>query len=158
MNQSRTREVSANYKKYERYPAGYFDLTKAQEFITLKQYVFPEGENAKELIDKVFSVDSSNKEARNLLYDMAARCILEGDVAKSKLQAEEAKKSYLTAQAIGVSPDFIDKKLQGIELIKHSSSSVIIVDSEEVVEIRKRRKKLMIIILMKQNWKNIYQL
>ncbi|MBP9838658.1 MAG: protein kinase [Proteobacteria bacterium] len=104
-------------------------LTKAQEFITLKQYVFPEGENAKELIDKVFSVDSSNKEARNLLYDMAARCILEGDVAKSKLQAEEAKKSYLTAQAIGVSPDFIDKKLQGIELIKHSSSSVIIVDS-----------------------------
>lgn len=104
-------------------------LTLAKEKIEKKQYVSPEGDNAKELIEQIMGIDPKNADAHKLLIEIAARSIIEGDLAKSKLNAGGMKQSYLTAQAIGVDPEYIKNKMQGADIISRSKSSVVIVDT-----------------------------
>jgi len=109
-------------------------LNQAKQYIDQNQYVSPKGDNAKEVIDRVLSVDANNAEAKSLIIEMAARSLMDGDQARADLKPDVMKRSYLTAQALGVDPAFIEKKLQGIETIKRSKGSVVIIDTSKQAE------------------------
>lgn len=104
-------------------------IATANDYIDKKQYVSPEGENAKELVDQILTIDPRNEDAHKLLIEIAARAIVEGDLAKANLKADQMKQSYLVAQAVGVDPVFIKSKMQGADIISRSKSSVVIVDT-----------------------------
>jgi len=106
-------------------------LQRAKDYTDMTQYVNPPGQNAKEMIDLVLGVDPANVEAKNLLIEMAARAIMDGDAARAALNPDGMKKSFLEAQALGVDPDFIQKKLQGIDTIKRSKGDVVIIDTSK---------------------------
>ncbi|MFN8390287.1 MAG: protein kinase [Bdellovibrionota bacterium] len=106
-------------------------IEKAKTYIDARQYVSPPGENAKEMVDRIVAVDPSSKDAHTLLIDMAARSLMDGDRAKAELKPDEMRQSYLNAQALGVEPEFINKKLQGIDTIKRSKGSVVIIDTSQ---------------------------
>lgn len=94
----------------------------------LGQFTAPPGENAFEMFKKVKEVDPTNAEANDALLDMAAKSIFEGDQAKSRAEPKAMRESYLTAQALGVDPSYIEPRLRGAELMGRSKSAVIIYD------------------------------
>lgn len=106
-------------------------LARAQVYIDLGQYVEPPGENAYELLARVLKVSPGNEVATNALLDMAAYSIFEGDRAKAAAKAATMKKSYLTAQALGVDPAYIAPRLAGAKLMERSRASVIIYDRQD---------------------------
>lgn len=112
-------------------------IAKAVEYKNAAQYVFPEGENAYELLKQVLQIDPENKEAKKLLYEMAGQSILRGDQAKASADLSAMKKYYLTAQALGVSPDYLKPRFRGTELIEKSRSAVIIVNQDQAKEAKK---------------------
>jgi len=103
-------------------------LAKAQEYIDRNQYVVPRGESAYEELQKVLQIDPNNEKAKNTLIDLAAVSIFSGDRAKRGADHATMRRSYLTAQALGVDPAYIQPRLKGAELIKKSKSEVIIFD------------------------------
>ncbi len=106
-------------------------LAKAKVYMELGQYVVPKGENAYDLVSNVLKLDPQNDEAFYMVYDMAAQSVFEGDQARAAANHKQMKKSYLTAQLLGVNPAFLQPKLKGAELIKKSSSAVIIYDRKD---------------------------
>ena len=103
-------------------------LASAKELMSKGNFVAPPEENAFAYLTKVQRIDPENLEAREMLYDMAAKSIYRGDKAKAAAKLTDMRKAYLEAQALGVDPAFIKPRQQGAELIRKSSSSVIIYD------------------------------
>ena len=101
-------------------------LNRAEELKNRGNYIRPAKSNAYFLIKKVLEIDPSNSRAKDLLYDIAARSIFEGDQAKRRGQAAKMQRSYLLAKSIGLDPGFISSRLQGIELMRRAKSRVII--------------------------------
>lgn len=106
-------------------------MVQAKENIEKRQYIAPPGENAKEQIDRILALDPTNAEAKDLILDMAARSLVEGDIAKKQKKPDEMRRAYLTAQALGVDPNNIKRKLEGIKTIEQSTSSIVIVESTQ---------------------------
>ena len=103
-------------------------LSQAAVYESLGQYISPSGENAYELIQEVLKIDPNNARANDLLLDMAAKAIYQGDSYKKTMKPDSMRKAYLTAQALGVDPGFITPRLRGAELMKKSRSAVVIMD------------------------------
>ena len=105
-------------------------LASAKVYKALGQYVAPTGENALEQIQKIRDMDPDNKAAKDLLYEMAAENLYYGDVAKSEAKSKLMKDAYLTAQAMGVNPEYISSKMKGADIMQRSKSSIIIVQND----------------------------
>lgn len=103
-------------------------MAKAQGLADQGHFVVPREGNAFETIQDIFKIDPGNTKARELLYTMAARSVFNGDQAKEALKQDDMKKQYLTAQALGVDPDFIKDKMHGTDIMGRTKSAVIIVD------------------------------
>ncbi|MCB0324151.1 MAG: protein kinase [Bdellovibrionales bacterium] len=106
-------------------------LAKAKEYFDKGQIVSPEEGNAFSTVKQIFAINPNNKEAQELLLDMAAKSIYQGDLAKAKADAKGMKQGYLTAKVLGADPDFLAPRLRGLELIQKSTGSVIIYDGRE---------------------------
>jgi serine/threonine protein kinase len=106
-------------------------LVKAKEFKDLGQYVTPKEENAYYMLQQVLKIDPRNLQAKEMLIDMAARSIFQGDTARSAADSTAMKKSYITAQLLGVDPEYLAPRLKGAELIKKSKASVIVYDRKD---------------------------
>jgi hypothetical protein len=100
-------------------------LARAKVLVTQNQFTQPEGDNAFELIQNIRKLDPENKDAMAMQYEMAARSIVYGDKAKKLKQVKEVRRNYLTAQALGVDPACIEKKLKGLDIISMSSGPVV---------------------------------
>ena len=103
-------------------------LSKGREYQAAGQWVAPEGDNAYAMFTKVLAVDPGNAAAREAIYTMAAEAIIRGDRAKKAAQLADMQKAYVTAQALGVDPDYLAPRLAGIDLIKRSRANQIFVD------------------------------
>ena len=103
-------------------------LVKANTQAEQGHFVVPRDDNAFETVQAIFKIDPSNDQARELLYVMASKSVYNGDVSKAALKQDDMKKQYLTAQALGVDPDFIKDKLHGTDIMGRTRSEVIIVD------------------------------
>jgi serine/threonine protein kinase len=105
-------------------------VERAKAYQKQGQFVAPPGENAYELLNQVLQIDPGNIEAKGIIYAMAAQSLVLGDQAKSAADVRQMRKAYLTAQALGVDPEFIRPRMKGTELIQKSRSSVIFVDRQ----------------------------
>jgi serine/threonine protein kinase len=105
-------------------------LAKAKEYGDKGQIVSPSGENAFDTLKTILAVNPDNIEAKDLLLDLAAKTIYQGDLAKSRANADRMKKAYLTAKVLGVDPEYLAPRLRGLDLIRRSSSKVIIYDGK----------------------------
>lgn len=101
-------------------------IDAAREFKNAGHFVEPTGANAYENLQAVFSLDSANQEAKNLLFEMAAESIYAGDLAKSRADAQSMKRNYLVAQMLGVDPEYVSARMRGADLMRKSKASVII--------------------------------
>ncbi len=116
-------------------------VKSAKTFIDLRQYTSPPGENAFEIVKQIQGMDPTNKEARALVVEIAARSVAEGDAAKANKDPVGMKMAYNSAKIVGVDPDYILEKLQGIDTIKKSKSSVVIIGrTDEKAKIDKNSK------------------
>jgi hypothetical protein len=106
-------------------------LKTAQGFIEMRQYTSPPGENAYEIVKQIQGMDPTNKEARGIVLEIAARSIMEGDAAKANKDTVGMKQAYNSAKIVGVDPDYILEKLQGMDTIKKAKSSVVIIGRSE---------------------------
>jgi len=100
-------------------------LVRAKQLAAIGQFTQPEGDNAFELLQEVRKIDPQSKDAMSLQYSMAAKSLVQGDVAKKQKQIKEVRRNYLTAQALGVDPACIEQKLKGLDLIARSSGKVV---------------------------------
>jgi serine/threonine protein kinase len=117
-------------------------LAKAHEYMEAQQYVTPPGENAKETIDRISAIDPNNKDAHDLMIEMAARLLMDGNRFRAELKPDEMKQAYTTAQAIGVDPEYVSKKLQGIDTIKRSKGSIVIIDTSQTKDAKENSRYL----------------
>ncbi|MBL7661926.1 protein kinase [bacterium] len=101
-------------------------LKKAQLHIDQNEIVQPAGANALEALQQVLKVQPQNTIAKNALYDLAAQQVFLGDQAKAQANAGQMRQFYLTAQALGVDPKYLEPRLQGAQLMEKSRASVII--------------------------------
>jgi serine/threonine protein kinase len=105
-------------------------VERAKTYQKQGQFVAPPGENAYELLSQVLQIDPGNIEAKGMIYAMAAQSLVLGDQAKAAADVRQMRKAYLTAQALGVDPEFIRPRMKGTELIQKSRSSLIFVDRQ----------------------------
>ena len=103
-------------------------MDKARMFQDAGQFVAPAGENAFEMVKQALAIDPGNEEAKNMVLDMAAKSIYDGDLAKAKADAGGMRRFYMQAQALGVDPQYLTPRMQGAELIQRSRADVIIYD------------------------------
>lgn len=103
----------------------------AKANIEERHYIEPADDNARSKIDRILSLDPANAEAKGWIIEMAARSLVEGDIAKKLKKPEEMRRAYLTAQSLGVDPAIIKRKLEGIKTIEQSTSSIVIVESSQ---------------------------
>lgn len=101
-------------------------LAEAKAYADAGQYTAPSDKNAYSVVKHILSLDPNNLEANNLLYDMAAKSIYRGDLAKREAKPEEVRRAYFTAQALGVDPLYIAERMKGLDLISRATSNVII--------------------------------
>ncbi len=106
-------------------------LARAKEYRAKGQIVAPREESAFGIVQQILMINPGNREASNLLLEMAAQSIYEGDVAKGKADAKAMKKGYLTAKVLGADPEYLAPRLRGLELIQKSKSDVIIYDGKD---------------------------
>ena len=117
--------MSGMFHKVETY------LAKASVYKDLGQYVLPKDENAYNEIKDVLALDPSNEVAKDMLLDMAAASIYEGDIARKGGEVTAMKKAYLVAQLLGVDPQYLEPRLKGLELMTKSKASVVIYDRKD---------------------------
>lgn len=106
-------------------------LAKAKEYQAKGQIVAPREESAFGVIQRILAINPGNREALDLLLEMAAKSIYQGDVAKNRADAQSMKQGYLTAKVLGADPEYLAPRLRGLELIQKSKSDVIIYDGKE---------------------------
>ncbi len=106
-------------------------LARAQVYKELGQYVEPEGENAFSEVQSVLKIDSKNEQAKTMLLEMAAESIYEGDSMKLRAKGAEMRRAYLTAQAMGVDPSYIENRLRGSDILQKSKAGIIIVNRKD---------------------------
>ena len=116
-------------------------MTKAQGLIEARQYTAPAGDNAFEIVKQIQNMDPSNADARGLLLEIAARTILEGDAAKAQKNTDGMKQAYNSAKLVGVDPDYILEKLQGMDTIKKATSAVVIIGRDESKQNNEKNSK-----------------
>lgn len=116
-------------------------VTKAQGLIEARQYTAPAGDNAFEIVKQIQNMDPSNADARGLLLEIAARTILEGDAAKAQKNTDGMKQAYNSAKLVGVDPDYILEKLQGMDTIKKATSAVVIIGRDESKQNNEKNSK-----------------
>jgi len=88
-------------------------LARAEVYSSLGQYLTPDGENAFAMIERVREIDPNNTRASNILLEMAAECVYQGDLAGQEGRDKEMKEAYRTAQMLGVSHSFVEERLRG---------------------------------------------
>ena len=106
-------------------------LKRADEYRQQGKITAPPGANAYETLREILNLDPQNREALDMLLDMAAESIYAGDRAKSRANAQSMKRSYIQAQALGVDPQYLAPRIKGVELMKKSRASVIIYDGKD---------------------------
>ena len=109
-------------------------LTDARKLMNQGHFVHPQSQNAFALLKKVQGLDPGNERAKEAILAMAALSVFQGDRAKAKRQTTKMERSYLTAQALGVEPEYINKRKRGAEMLKRARSSVIIVGGQKEEE------------------------
>ncbi len=113
-------------------------LVLAQGRIDAGLFVAPPGGNAFDVVQQILAVDPTNKEAKEMLYEMAARSVIKGDAAKGANRAGEAEEAYLTARAVGMNPNYIANKMTGLDTIRRSGQSTVVAvyrgNSEKKIE------------------------
>ena len=106
-------------------------IARAKQYRSKGQIISPPGKNAYEMLKEVMRQDPGNREATDLLLNMAAETIYQGDAAKKRAEVATMKRSYLIAQALGVDPAYLAPRLRGVALMKKSRSNVIIFDGSK---------------------------
>ena len=105
-------------------------LAQARQYQAQGQFVLPRGENAYDVLMKILAIDPANAEANDVLYSMAAQSVLRGDEAKQAADLAQMRRGYLTAQALGVDPEFLKLRMKGVDIIQKSRADVIFVDRQ----------------------------
>ena len=100
-------------------------LARAKELRDQGIFVSTEGDSAFSVMQQVLALDSQNAEAKGFLVDLAARSLIAGDDARKRGDAAGMEKAFYTAQALGVNPKFIEKKLEGIDVIRRSQTTAV---------------------------------
>lgn len=111
---------------------------RAEVYRDLGQYIAPEGENVSDLVKRILQIDPENTQAVDLLYEVAATSIHEGDLAKSKGDLEAMESAFLTAEVLGVNRTYLQDRRKGAETLKMAQkSSLVIYSRPEDVESKK---------------------
>lgn len=100
-------------------------LERARELREEGRYVSSDGESAYGQVQQVLALDPQNQQAKSFLIDLAARALIAGDDARKRSDAAGMEKAFYTAQALGINPSFIEKKLEGIDVIRRSQSTAV---------------------------------
>lgn len=106
-------------------------LQSAKEFIQAGKFIEPDGENALERLREVQRVDPENREAKDLILQMAALSLIHGDEAKERKAIKDVRRNYLIAQSLGVDPKCIEVKMKGLDIIARSTGKVVLQSSGE---------------------------
>lgn len=101
-------------------------LQFAKEHIQAGRFIEPEGENALERIREIQQVDPENREAKDLILQMAALSLIQGDEAKERKAVKDVRRNYLVAQSLGVDPKCIEIKMKGLDIIARSTGKVVL--------------------------------
>jgi hypothetical protein len=101
-------------------------LAQAQAYRDKGQFVLPTEENALDTLEKVFVADPKNAKAEEMLWDMAANAVVQGNLYRSRADAENMLKWYQTAEALGVDSAYLEPLKRGADLMRQSKAAVMV--------------------------------
>ena len=115
-------------------------LVQAQAYRDKEQFVLPPGENALDTLAQVFVADPKNDRAQEMVWDMAAYAVFQGNLYRSRADAENMLKWYQTAEALGVDAAYLDPLRRGADLMRRSKAAVVVLKARDDQRDRSRER------------------